>query len=80
MVSAETLNDQGWKHLAYSTEGDFILAAGDSYLGNFILADFLAENYNKYFSGNVFGKGPSRGQSILRNIQYESRWNRRILG
>ena len=36
MVSAETLNDQGWKHLAYSTEGDFILAAGDSYLGNSI--------------------------------------------
>ena len=77
MVSAETLNDQGWKHLAYSTEGDFILAAGDSYLGN---CRFLVENNNKYFSGNVFGKGPSRGQSILRNVQYESRWNRRILG
>ena len=69
MVSAETLNDQGWKHLAYSTEGDFILAAGDSYLGNSIWPIIWRK---KYFSGNVFGKGASRGQPILRNFQYES--------
>ena len=33
MVAAETINDQGWKELAYTTDGEFLIAAGNSYIG-----------------------------------------------
>ena len=33
MVSADTMNDQGWKTLSYTTDGEFLLAGGDSYIG-----------------------------------------------
>ena len=33
MVAAETINDQGWKELCYTTDNEFLLAAGNSYIG-----------------------------------------------
>ena len=33
MVSAKNLaNDAGWRHLAYTADGEFLIAAGESYV------------------------------------------------